>query len=201
MRSAWLAIGVLITSVASAQTPSNKQEQVPKAILNSRYVYVEAWDGDFFNPHLLPEDRKAILDVQNALQAWNRYLVTVKRSEAEILVAVRKGRIASVNASVCGRGGSGPVESGRHDELGSNQPKAEGGDKAGVGPEIAWRDDIFFVYLVNENGSLIGPMWIHHQKDELGTPDIPVFKEFKESIAAASKVSTTKAATSKAPTP
>jgi hypothetical protein len=35
MRSAWLAIGVLITSVASAQTPSNKQEQVPKAILIS----------------------------------------------------------------------------------------------------------------------------------------------------------------------
>jgi hypothetical protein len=48
MRSAWLAIGVLITSIAAAQTPSNKQEQVPTAILlNSRYVYVEAWDGDF----------------------------------------------------------------------------------------------------------------------------------------------------------
>jgi len=68
MRSAWLAIGVLVISVASAQTPSNKQEQVPTAILlNSRYVYVEAWAGDFHNPHLLPEDRKAILDVQNAL--------------------------------------------------------------------------------------------------------------------------------------
>jgi hypothetical protein len=71
MRSAWLAIGVLVISVAS-QTPSNKQELVPTAILlNSRYVYVEAWAGDFFNPHLLPEDRKAILDVQNALQDTN----------------------------------------------------------------------------------------------------------------------------------
>jgi hypothetical protein len=96
MRSVWLAIGVLITSVASAQTPSNKQGQVPTAILlNSRHVYVEAWDGDFFNPHLLPEDRKAILDVQNALQDWNRYLVTVKRRDAEILVVVRKGRIVT----------------------------------------------------------------------------------------------------------
>ena len=72
MRSAWLAIGVLIISVASAQTPSNKQEQVRKAILLSRYVYVEAWDGDIFNPHLLPEDRKAIVDVLNALRGWNR---------------------------------------------------------------------------------------------------------------------------------
>jgi hypothetical protein len=195
MRSALLAIGVLITSAASAQAPSNRQEQVPKAILNSRYVYVEAWDGDFFNPHLLPEDRKAISDVQNALQTWRRYWVTVKRREAEILVVVRKGRIASINASVGGNIGTGPGGSGSHDDLGSNRPRAEGGDKAGVGPEIAGRDDIFFVYLVNENGSLIGPMWIRHQKNGLDTPDIPLFKQFKESIEAASKVSTTKAPT------
>lgn len=33
MRSACLTIGVLVISVASAQTPSNKQEEVPTAIL------------------------------------------------------------------------------------------------------------------------------------------------------------------------
>jgi hypothetical protein len=196
MRSVWLAIGVLITSVASAQAPSNKQGQVPTAILlNFRHVYVEAWDGDFFNPHLLPEDRKAILDVQNALQDWNRYLVTVKRRDAEILVVVRKGRIVTVNAGVGGNIGSGPDERG-----GSNQPKADGGDKAGVGPEVAGRDDLFFVYLVNQNGSLIGPIWIHHQKDGLDTPGIPLFKQFKESIEAAAKVATSKAPTSRTTT-
>jgi len=201
MRSVWLAIGVLITSVASAQTPSNQQVQVPTAILlNSRHVYVEAWDGDFFNPHLLPEDRKAILDVQNALQDWNRYLVTVKRRDAEILVVVRKGRIVTVNAGVGGNIGSGPDERGPREELGSNQPKAEGGDKAGVGPEVAGRDDLFFVYLVNQNGSLIGPIWIHHQKDGLDTPGIPLFKQFKESIEAAAKVATSKAPTSRTTT-
>jgi hypothetical protein len=35
----------------------------------------------------------------------------------------------------------------------------------------------------------------------LDTPDIPLFKQFKESIDAASKVQTSKAQTSKAPTP
>ena len=119
-------------TVASAQTPSNKKEQLPTAILlNCRYVYVEAWDGDFFNPHLLPEDRNAILNVQNAFHDWNRYLITVKRRGAEILVVVRKGRIVSVNGGVAGNVGSGPVESGAHDELGSNQPKAKEGDKVG----------------------------------------------------------------------
>ena len=198
MRLAWLAIGVLITSVASAQTPSNKKEQVPTAILlNCRYVYVEAWDGDFFNPHLLPEDRNAILNVQNAFHDWNRYLITVKRREAEILVVVRKGRIVSINGGVAGNVGSGPGESGAHDELGSNQPKAKEGDKVGAGPEVAGRDDLFFVYLFNPDGSLTGPIWMHHQKDGLDTPDVPLFKQFKESIDAASKVQASKAPTSK----
>lgn len=136
------------------------------------------------------------MDVRNALQDWNQYLVTVKRRDAEILVVVRKGRIVSVNGSVGGKVRSGPGESGPHDELGSNQPKAEGGDKAGVGPEVAGRDDLFFVYLGNPDGSLTGPIWIHHQKDGLDTPDIPLFKQFKESIDAASNVQTSKAPTS-----
>jgi hypothetical protein len=63
-----------------------------------------------------------------------------------------------------------------------------------VGPEVAGRDDLFFVYLVNqEDGSLIGPIWMHHHKDGLVTPDIPLFKQFKESIEAATKMPTPKA--------
>jgi hypothetical protein len=70
-----------------------------------------------------------------------------------------------------------------------------------VGPEVAGRDDLFFVYLVNEDGSLIGPIWIHHQKDGLDTPDIPLFQQFKEFLDAASKAQTSKEPTSEAPTP
>lgn len=56
MRSAWLAIGVLVISVASAQTPSNKQEQVCTAILlNSRYVYAKAWDGEYLINTFFPK--------------------------------------------------------------------------------------------------------------------------------------------------
>jgi hypothetical protein len=203
MRLAWLAIVVLITSVSYAQTPSNKKEQVPTAILlNSRYVYVEAWDGDYFNPHLLLEDRKAILDVQNAFHDWNRYLITVKRHDAEIIVVVQKGRIASVNAGVGGgKIQNGHAESSPDDELGSNQPKPKGGDRVGAGPEVAGRDDLFFVYLVNPDRSLTGPIWMHHQKDGLDAPDIPLFKQFKDSMDAAAEVQTSKAQTSKAPAP
>ena len=60
---------------------------------------------------------------------------------------------------------------------------------------MARRDDLLFVYLVNQDGSLIGPIWIHHQKDGLDPPDIPLFKQFKESIEAATKVPTSKVPT------
>lgn len=143
MRSASFVIGALIISIASAQSLSKKQEQVPKAILISHYIYVEAWDGDFFNPHLLSDDRKAIVDVQDALRVWNRYAITVKRRDAELLFVVRKGRIVSVNGNVGGNVGNGPTESGPHDERGSTQPKAEGGIKVGVGAELGSPDDLF----------------------------------------------------------
>ena len=100
-----------------------------------------------------------------------------------------------MSGSVGGNVGSGRGESGAHDERGSTQPKAEGGVKAVVGAEVAGRDDLFFVYLVSPDGSLTGPIWIHHQKDGLDTPDIPLFKQFKESVEAASKVPTLKAPT------
>jgi hypothetical protein len=137
------------------------------------------------------------VDVQDALRVWNRYAISAKRREAELLFVVRKGRIVTVRGSVGGGNvGSGPDESGPHNERGSTQPKAEGGVTAGVGAEVGSPDDLFYVYLVNQDGSLLGPIWKHHQKDGLDTPEIPLFKQFKESIEAASK-----APTSKAPTP
>jgi hypothetical protein len=191
MRSAFLAFSVLIVGVGLAQTPPKQQEQVPKAILISRYVYVEALDGDFFDPHLLSEDRKAIVDVQNALRDWNRYVITLKRHEAELLFVVRKGRIASVEGSVGGNVGSSPG-----DERTPTQPKTQGGVRAGVGAEVGSPDDLFYVYLVDPDGSVQGPIWKHYKKDGLNIPEMPLFKQFKESVEAALK-----APAPKAPTP
>ena len=56
---------------------------------------------------LLSEDRKAILDVQNALRSWNRYMITVKR-EADLVFVVCKGHIASAQGSVGGGVSNGP---------------------------------------------------------------------------------------------
>src|ERR1700730_2916357 len=57
-------------------------------------------DGDIFNPHLLAEDRQAIMDVQNALRAWNHEVVTLKRQDIELVFIVRKRRTVDVQGSV-----------------------------------------------------------------------------------------------------
>jgi hypothetical protein len=66
----------------------------------ARYAHVEATDGDSFNPRVLPDDRRAIADVQHALLDWKRYILTAKRREAELVFVVRKGDLASVQGGI-----------------------------------------------------------------------------------------------------
>ena len=37
------------------------------------FCYVTSYDGDQFNPNLLPEDRQAIATVQDAMQKWGKF--------------------------------------------------------------------------------------------------------------------------------
>ena len=182
MRSVFLGIGLFMVGLAVAQTPSKKQEQIPKVLLSSHYVYVEALDGDIFNPHLLTEDRKAIVDVQNALRSWDRYLVTLRRSEAELLFVVRKGRIASVEGSVGGGVGNGPA-----DGKDPAKSKTQGDVRAGLGAEAGSPDDLLYVHLVDQDGSVHGPIWKQYLKDGLDVPEIPLFKQLREAVEAAGK--------------
>ena len=51
-------------------------------------MYVAAYDGDEFNIHLLPEDREAIVAVQNAIQKWGKLTLVYRPEEADIVVLV-----------------------------------------------------------------------------------------------------------------
>jgi len=50
-------------------TLSNPFSAFPGILANARYVYVASYDGDQFDPNLLPEDRDAINAVQNTARA------------------------------------------------------------------------------------------------------------------------------------
>lgn len=86
-----LAILSLTATLALAAPKPPKAQNVPLfpgTLVNARYVYVTSYDGDQFNPNLLPEDRKAIGTVQDAMQKWGKFLVVYEPRQADIVLMV-----------------------------------------------------------------------------------------------------------------
>jgi hypothetical protein len=83
------AIFFITTAISVLAVPSpNTAPAFPGTLANARYVYVASYDGDQFDPNLLPEDRNAIGAVQNAIQSWGRLMLVYKPSEADIIILV-----------------------------------------------------------------------------------------------------------------
>jgi hypothetical protein len=78
--------------LAAPQLTTNATSSIPpfpKTLINARYVYVTSYDGGQFNINILPEDREAIANVQNALQQWGHYIIVYHPKEAEMIIAVQ----------------------------------------------------------------------------------------------------------------
>jgi hypothetical protein len=119
MRLSILGLIAFTIGLGLAQSQPRKNEEVPKIFLTAHYVYVEATDGGGLNPRVVPENRKAIADLQYALQDWKRYIVTAKRREADLFFVVRRGSLVSVQGRVGGRH--------RQNQSFRLQPKVTGG--------------------------------------------------------------------------
>jgi hypothetical protein len=91
-RFSLLAISLILLaaiSAAAAPNPSTAKEPAfPGILANARYVYVASYDGDQFDPNLLPEDRNAIGAVQNSIQKWGKLTIVYRPSEADIIILV-----------------------------------------------------------------------------------------------------------------
>ena len=82
----------LVLAVSALAAPNVSQSKVlsfPKALTNARYVYVASFDGDEFKPDLWPADRAAIVNVQDALRQWGRYVIVYRRQEADMVLLVQ----------------------------------------------------------------------------------------------------------------
>jgi hypothetical protein len=85
------AILIVMSAISAAAAPSPNAPKVPAfpgTLANARYVYVASYDGDQFDPNLLPEDREAISTVQNAIQNWGKLTIVYRPSEADITILV-----------------------------------------------------------------------------------------------------------------
>jgi hypothetical protein len=95
MRKLMGFIGAMLLMVAVAaavpKAPPSAQagQPFPGTLRNARYVYVASYDGDEFNQRLLPEDRDAIVSVQNAIQKWGKLILVYKPEDADIILLVQ----------------------------------------------------------------------------------------------------------------
>jgi hypothetical protein len=79
-----LCLALMGTALAAKNPPA-----MPHIFANARFVYVTAYDGDQFNPNLLPEDRAAISRVQESIQKWGKLTVVYRPQDADIIIAVQ----------------------------------------------------------------------------------------------------------------
>ena len=175
-----LCVGLLLfVFTAFGQT---KQEKTQALLLNAQYVYVEPLlsDGKFADPNVSAEDRQAVTNVSRAIEKWGQYKLAARRSEAELIIAVRVGRVASNY-----QGG----RIGVHDAPTGGHPTTEAGPM--IGGETGPKHDLLWVFALNPDGKLAGPYWQHTQDHGLEMPNLALFQQFKgdisEAIAAQSK--------------
>ena len=90
-RIAALSAMLLLMACAAVAKPnaSFSTAPFPRTLTNARYVYVAAYDGDQFDPNLMPEDRSAIATVQDQLQQWGRYVIVYRPQDADMTLLVQ----------------------------------------------------------------------------------------------------------------
>ena len=131
-------------------------DRVPARLAQARYVALAYDLGDSLLSEsealakpmrVLPEDREALNSVRNLIEKWGRYVITVRPAQAELLIAVRAGRRASLEASVR-TGGTrvAPGAAGTGSTTGSSyRAEASSGDDMlsvydGSGGPLIWRE-------------------------------------------------------------
>ena len=90
MKRFWLmAIFLLLASTAALSKPRSEQV-MPRLVAQARFVYVTTYDGPSWSANVLPEDREAVSDVQDALRKWGKYIVVYDARQADVILAVQR---------------------------------------------------------------------------------------------------------------
>lgn len=149
-------------------------ERVPARVLQARYVVLGYDLGDRFlseseaigqPDRVTPEDRKALNEVRDLIEKWDRYVITRRPGgPAELLIAVRAGRRIS-----------GGVRIGRRDD----RPNA-----SGAALELSSGGDVLSVYEGSSGGRGV-PLWRAQRLDGFSGPSPTLVEQFKTDVDSA----------------
>jgi hypothetical protein len=176
------ALALLLAVIGSVPaTPKPKKPSLPEAFETARTVFVEApGDHDITDIWLDPDDREAILDVQDGIQGWGRYSLSRSRRDADLILVVYKGREVREQPNSGSPGGlHQPVE---------RAPMQEPSDASQIGPSSTSPDgltqekDQLSVYTIQSDGKLKGPIWRSEEERGLNAPNVSLLRRLREEV-------------------
>jgi hypothetical protein len=169
---------LLVTVAASGSAfAKSKKPSVSEAFQTAHTIFVESRDGDITDLRLEPDDRKAILDMQDGIHDWGRYTLSRSRIDADLILVVHKGRLLR-DPSSAGNLGSPRVSPSHvpiHDPADASQGTNDNGSPDGLTRE----KDELRVYTIQPNGKLKGPIWSDEVDRGLNSPNILLLQRLK----------------------
>jgi hypothetical protein len=172
--------GVLFLSLLVPLLVLHADPKLSLQLLNASYVavgyetaagFIGETDLEAFRTgKVTAEDREALENVRSALQRWNRYAITLRPQDAELLIAIRSGRIASLQSGV-------QINTGRNRSPGVGPT---------VGAEVGPDTDVMSVYEAN-NGREGPRLWRKLEDDGLKGQNPSLFMSFKSDVEALAK--------------
>ncbi|HEY4962035.1 MAG TPA: hypothetical protein VII29_14335 [Terriglobales bacterium] len=145
---------------------------LPKLVVHARYVLVTTYAGDdLTNPKMMPDDRQAVIDVQDAIKKWGRYALAYRAQDADLILLVRKGHIAESMPGMRIGAGSNTKPS-----IGAEAPTDFGDPR-----------DMLALYDA-ANGIDSAPLWRDSAKDGLTPPQMSLVADLRKAVDAAAKV-------------
>jgi hypothetical protein len=182
MRRNFPAFALLLAIAGSAPaTAKPKKPSVPEAFEAAHTVFVEARDAhDITDIWLDPDDRNAILDVQDGIQDWGRYTLSRSRRDADLILVVYKGRVVQDQPNSAGPGSlrlpvghSPPQDPSDASQSGTNASSPDG---------LNQEKDRLWVYTIQSDGKLKGPIWRSEQERGLNGPDVLLLRRLKDEV-------------------
>jgi hypothetical protein len=82
---------------------------MPQLVVYARFVYVTTYDGPSWSNNVLPEDRRAVGDVEGALRTWGKYTLVYRPEEADIILVVQKRPSEDILAVYKGKLGASSI--------------------------------------------------------------------------------------------
>jgi len=163
---------LLVLLLAAGAAVAQGFDPLPKLVLHARYVLVTTNSGyDLTDPHMMPDDRRAVLDVQNAIKKWGRYALAYNERDADLILLVRKGRIVATQPGFRVDAGSGTKPT-----IGADAPTDIG-------------DPRDMLALYNATGGLnASPLWRGTAADGLNPPQMTLVGDLRTAVDKAAKV-------------